>query len=259
MSKGYVVKSGAGSSVIPAHSIYEYDTITIDAEIPKHQVGDRMIMSDGRVFHYALNGGVALGAGALVQNAVTISGHQNMTSGVVAIGETTLIITPATTNMTKNYYANGYAWVNIGTGYGQCYKIKSHLAITLSVVGYMQLYDPIIVALDATSKITVAPSPWKGTIILATTISGIPVGVPLIAVPATTATIEYYYWAQTWGPCCILAGGTQVITTPRQTVGHDAGAVIVGAAHGIPDVGWLLNGLQVTDAEYCGTFLRISQ
>lgn len=259
MSKGWVVRSGAGSSVVPAHSVYEYDAVTIGTDIPKHQVGDRAIMSDGRVFHYALNGGVALGAGAIVQNAVTISGHQNMTSGVVAIGETTLIITPATTNMTKNYYANGYAWVNAGTGLGQIYKIKSHLAITLSVVGYLQLYDPLVVALDATSKITVAPSPWKGTIIIATTVSGIPVGIPLVVVPATTSTIEYYYWAQTWGPCCVLAGGTQVITTPRQTIGHDAGGVIVGAAHGIPDIGWLLNGLQVTDAEYCGTFLRISQ
>jgi hypothetical protein len=257
---GTVVRSAARDLVIPLHSIYEQDAVTIATQNPRHSVGDKIQMSDGRVFHYASNGTAgALVAGHVLQNAATVANHWNMVCAVAAIGATRISITPTTASMTKNQYANGYVWVNAGTGLGQCYKIKSHLAITLATAGYLELYDPLVVAIDATSRATVSPSPWSGVIDMPATISGYPVGVAPIAVSQSTATIKYYFWCQTWGPCCVLAGGTQVITTPQMSVGHDAGGVIVEAAHAIPTVGWLMNGLQVTDAEYVGCFLRISQ
>jgi hypothetical protein len=182
-----------------------------------------------------------------------------MACTVAALGTRRIPFTPGTTNITQNQYANGYAWINAGVGAGMYYKIKSHLAIALSVAGYLELYDPLVVALDATSKVTITPNPWKGLIEFPTTLTGIPMGVAPIAVTQSTATITYYFWAQTWGPCCILAGGTQVITTPDVHPGTRAGGVIVEATTGVPTMAWLLNGLQVTDNEFAGCFLRISQ
>jgi hypothetical protein len=86
-----------------------------------------------------------------------------------------------------------------------------------------------------------------------------PVGVAPIAVPASTATILYYFWAQTWGPSVVLAGGTHVITTPALSAGGADGAAIVKAGHGIPQIGMSLNGLQVTSGDFNGIFLTISQ
>jgi len=262
MAQGYVVKTAARDEVIPLVSIYDYDAVTIGVGLSKHQIGDKCRMSDGRVFHWALNGiAGALVAGNVVQNSVTPAGHRNMTpTELSAIGETKVQIVPVTTNVVKGEYANGYLWVNAGAGAGIMYKVKSNLAITASAAGYIYLYDPLKVAtVVATSKISLVRNPWYGTIKAATTVSGIPVGVAPIAVPATTSTIQYYYWCQTWGPAVALAGGTQVITTPGQTAGGAAGAAIVQAAVGIPQIGMLYNGLQVTDTEYNGIFLTISQ
>jgi hypothetical protein len=261
MAQGYVVKTGSRDEVIPLVSIYEYDAVTIGAGFSKHQIGDKCRMSDGRVYHWALNGAVALTAGRLVQNSVTPIGHRNMTPTVLsAIGETKVQTVPVTTNIAANEYANGYLWMNAGAGAGIMYKVKSNPAITLSVAGYIYLYDPLVVAtVVATSKVSLARNPWYGTLVMPTTITGIPVGVNPIAVPATTATIQYWYWCQTWGPATVLAGGTQVIGTPGVTPGTRVGGVIVQAAYGISVVGQLYNGLQVTDNENMGIFLQISQ
>ncbi len=255
-----VVRTAARDEVIPLHSIYEYDAVTIATDNPRHSIGDKCRMSDGRVFHYASNGTAgALTIAKLLQNAVTVTGHWNMVSAVAAIGATRIAITPNTTSMTKNQYANGYVFVTVGTGLGQCYKIKSHLAITLATVGYLELYDPLVVALDATSYLAVYPSPWKEVITQPSTATGCCVGLPVIAIPQSTATVTYYFWAQTWGPCCVYAAGTQVIGTPQMTIGTADGGVIVAAAHGIQRIGVLLNALQVTTAQYVGCFLQIAQ
>lgn len=266
MAQGYVVKTGARDEVIPLKSIYEYDAVTIGSGISKHQVGDKCRMSDGRVYHWALNGiAGALVAGNVIQNSVTPVGHRNMTPTVLsAIGETKVQTVPVTTNIAVNEYANGYLWMNAGAGAGIMYKVKSNPAIALTVAGYIYLYDPLVVAtVVATSKISLARNPWYGVIQAAVTVSGIPVGVAPIAVPASTGVtagyISYYFWAQTWGPSVVLAGGTHVITTPAETAGGAAGAAIVQAAVGIPQIGTLYNGLQITTGEYNGIFLTISQ
>jgi len=261
MAQGYVVRTAARDEVIPLKSIYEYDTVTVGSGISKHQLGDKCRMSDGRVYHWALNGGVALVAANLLQNAVTVADHWNMVATYVhAIGETKIFLLPTTAVIAKNYYSNGYLWVNEGAGLGMCYKIKSNTLCALVTGGYAYIYDPLVVAIAAASNITVVANPWQGVIQCPAVPTGIPVGVAPIAVPATTATIQYYFWAQTWGPCAITnAAAGILIGTPRLTQGTTAGGVIIAAAHGIPEIGWLLNGLQVAASEAVGCFLRISQ
>jgi len=261
MTQGYGVKTGSRDEVIPLISIYEYDAVTIGAGISKHQIGDKCRMSDGRVYHWSLNGAVALTAGRLVQNSVTPIGHRNMTPTVLsALGETKVQTVPVTTDVVANEYANGYLWMNAGAGAGIMYKVKSNPAIVATAAGFIYLYDPLVVAtVVASSKVSLARNPWYGTLVMPTTITGIPVGVNPIAVPATTASIQYWYWCQTWGPATVLAGGTQVIGTSAVTPGTRAGGVIVEAANGIGVVGRLYNSLQVTDNENMGIFLQISQ
>jgi len=258
--RGDVVRTAARDEVIPLKSIYEYDAVTIGSGISKHKVGDKCRMSDGRVYHWALNGAVALTPGLVVQNSVTPIGHRNTTPTLASdVGETKIQIVPVTTAVVANEYANGYLWSNVTPGEGIMYRIKSNPAIVAAVAGYIQLYDPLIVAFSTASRISLARNPWYGTLAVAVTVSGMPVGLAPISVPATTSTIQYYYWAQTWGPAAVLAGGTLVVTTPCLSAGGVAGGAIVKAGHGIPEIGMMYNNLQITDTEYASIFLRISQ
>jgi len=261
-TKGYVVRSAARDEVIPLKSIYEYEAVTLPG-ISSHQIGDKCRMSDGRVYHWARNGGVALVAGNLLQNAVQSPGHFSLVPyAAAAIGDLEVQLTMATTLVVKNEYANGYLWAAVTPGLGNPYRIRSNNATTVVTgVCTFKLYDPIIVAYTvAASKIAIARNPWYGVIQCPATPTGIVVGVAPVAVPATTALIEYYSWVQTWGPATILnANAAQVIGTPRMTQGTTAGGVIVAAAHGIPEVGLLMNPLQVGANEGVGCFLRISQ
>ena len=47
---------------------------------------------------------------------------------------------------------------------------------------------------------------WLGTLVHATTTTGVAVGVPLIAVD-----INYFYWSQTEGPCGIVCDATETV------------------------------------------------
>lgn len=193
MSRGFETTTG----LVIQQGIFEGSTVQ------KHNVGTRMQLADGRVFHYAKSGG-AMTAGKLVASIPTTANHaaQVQTNGAAnAIGaKTDVSVYVGGTAVTANQYAEGYLQVNLSTGLGHQYKIKSHPLSAGTAIVLVDLYDPIRVATSVTSEMTLIPNPWSGVITMAT-YTAPPAGVPLNAY-----TSGDYCWVQTWGVCAVYCG-----------------------------------------------------
>jgi hypothetical protein len=185
----------------------------------KEELGTLMTTNDGRVFAYALNAAVALAAGKLTQAAAPDSNaHNEAIAAAAAIGVKTLSVTFGGA-VVASAYKDGYMHVNDEAGEGHIYGVKDHAAGTSTVAVFLK--DPIRVALVAsTSEITFTKHPQKEVIVLPTTATSIPVGVPPIAV-----TASYYFWNQVKGPCALLTDGTIVIGQHVRLSDGVAGAV----------------------------------
>lgn len=165
--------------------------------------------SEGNAFRYCQAGASALSAGKIGIGAACAANHINKApTADVAIGAKTLSITVGATAVTANQYAGGYLSVNSGTGAGMTYRILANSACASAGTTTITLDDPISVALtNASSKLSLVPNPYMGT--TESTTIGLPIGVPLVAVPASN-----YYWAQCEGVATVLCAGTPAVGQP---------------------------------------------
>lgn len=203
---------------------------------------------DGRHYRYMQAGATALVPGKLQQSSAEVTGNENLACAVAAIGATS-ITTTSTVTVTANQLTGGFAMVTTGTGVGYQYQIGTHPAVTSAVFTF-NLVDPIVVALDTTSRLDLLPSPFANVIVNPATASGIPVGVAVAAVPAT-----YYGWVQCRGLTNVLADGA--ITVGTTLVASNAVAGAVEPFAGVQQiVGIAMEGISTT--EYGAVNLIIS-
>lgn len=165
-------------------------TGTVDASFNTY-VGQKFDTSDGRELTLISNGSVALTSGVLVQGSPIVANHQNLavtvTTYTAAIGATQVYVTLGATKATQNQYQGGYLIVNAGTGIGQTLKISTNPGIASSGAGVIVLEDPLVVALDATSKVSLVANPYQDCVIHPTTSTGVDVGVTFYPIAAATA------------------------------------------------------------------------
>jgi hypothetical protein len=182
------------------------------------------VMSDGRMFAYALAGDTALAAGKLTTCAVRVSNDSNRPLyAAAAVGDPRVFCTLAGA-VTADYYKDGWMSVNdcgAATGEGCVYRVKSHPAGTTAVC--FDLRDPIRVVTTTATEVTFTKNRQSLVVInpVAAALVATPIGVPPIAV-----TAGYYFWNQVKGPAAVLCGGTLAIGEecgPDVTV---AGAVL---------------------------------
>ena len=201
----------------------------------KTDLGRFIDFEDGRRFRYckasgAITKGHMCSSGTVVANDNTVT-QTGMTVALSNgyIGETVInVLLGAAT--TLNLYEDGLFVVEGGTGIGQCHRIKKNKAggSSTSSPCELTLYDPLVVALDATSVITLTKNRYKDVVVTpASTLVGTPIGVPLI-----TVTTAYYFWAQTRGYAAVMCDDDGTITVGDLVSGGggDAGAVITCAA-----------------------------
>ena len=181
-------------------------------ETKLHALGTRMVLPDNRVFRYAENAGTALHAGVVVQAAAaTAADDVDVPLGAQAsVGDGTITVTAAGT-IAKDHYADGFIFLNDGTGEGTIYKIASNAAGTNgnSMVVTLVDGDTVRVATDSTAANTLcglALNTYKDVIISPTTVSNVAIGVS-----TTSVTADYYCWLQTWGEAAVLANAAGVI------------------------------------------------
>ena len=197
----------------------------------KAALGARWNFADGRSFVYCKAGASALAAGKLMQSPAPAANHLNkLVKLAAAIGAKQVKLAIGATAITSNMYKEGYFHVNDATGEGYNYKVKDHAAYSASSAAvYINLYDPIKIALVAsTSEYTLTKHPSDGIILCPTTLTAPVIGVTPIAVSAS-----YYFWAQVKGPAACLTGGVVVVgggVAPSAGTGAVAGAVMPEAA-----------------------------
>lgn len=224
-SRTKIHAAGLGPTAV-AQDIYEESTKQY------YPLGERLQLKDGRVFHYALNGGNLLAAGNMTSSKVAIDDHTDLVlvTTVEKNSSYKVKVTLGGTLVTANQYAEGWLWVEgaaAGTYIGQCHQIKSHPAqATTTGDVIITLHSQIAEKIEAgTAKISMLQNQYKDLIIQATDPVALTVGVPLIPITATSDPLYYYFWLQTWGPCPVLEEDTPVAGDPACIDDGNDGAV----------------------------------
>jgi hypothetical protein len=180
-----------------------------------------MQLADGRVFYYA-EAGASLTCGKMCLSVLPTTDFDVSVISTGAANDKVITITPAgSPSVSSNDFAEGYLVIHTGTtGAGQIAKISSHNASTSNAVIVLNLYDPLVLVVNADCTAEITRNPWKDVTHLADS-TGTPVGVPLVAIASAS-----FGWLQTWGTCALLAGGAGSITD-RLVVATTAGEVTV--------------------------------
>lgn len=207
----------AGFTTTPTNYVSDTDNNATQ----QHPLGTWAKKNDGRVFKYCQAGASDLVAGNLLQSAAPIANHLARTAPVVAVGATSFSFTPGATAGAANLYAEGYLQVDTGVANenGYTYGISGHAAITSSTAFTLNLVDPIIIALSASSTVGIVHNWFKNVIQNPTTQTAATAGVATYIISTTK-----YGWIQTWGPCSVLINGT-----PGVGVGIVPGATTAGS------------------------------
>ena len=185
-----------------------------------HHLGEVIRLADMRAFRHGVAGGSNISVGKLQQAAAPIGNHANMACDAAALGATAINVTPAGTAGAANLYSEGYLCINDVDGQGATYKVKDHFAITASTEFTVNLYDPIKVALTASSEATLVHNGYKNVIEVATSLHR-PAGVPLISILTGD-----YGWMQTKGVASVLCGTARTLGSLCISSGATAGAVV---------------------------------
>lgn len=200
---------------------FRQGVMEISAE-KKEELGTLRITRDGRKFRYAKAGASALSAGKMgVAPAIDAEVMNEACAYAHAIGDYTFTETiTAGVAFAENFFAGGFLQINDATGEGYQYMIESSTAVTATGTSItISLYDPIKVALVAsTSEFTLAASTLQG-VTESTTEENLPVGIAPVAV-----TAAYYYWIQTGGEALALVAGTPAVGS-MLTLSSTAGAL----------------------------------
>ena len=186
-----------------------------------HPYGTRMVLPDGRVYYYGQTDG-AQTAGAICQSAVGIANHDmDLATNTASAGDKSVTVTVGGTAATEDQYADGYLYINDGTGQGHNYKIRQHDAIDSSGSGAINLMDgdAIIVGFEAATIAGLAKNPYKDFIVFPTTGTGHPVGVA-----PTDFDDDDYGWLQTWGPAAVLCDVAFVVGNHVRVSDNTAGS-----------------------------------
>lgn len=218
-----------------------------------HNLGERMVTSDGRVFRYAKAGAVDLVAGNMLQAPAQIANHIALTPAAAAIGDTSITVTLGGTAATAGQYAGGWAFISTTPGNGYAYPILGNPAqATTNGTLVVTLAQPLIVALTTSSRVDLQMNPYNGVIQTPiTTLTGSVVG----NAPYIIAANEFG-WIQTHGPAAVLVKGTPGVGLAVVCPGTAAGAVVVdGAASETPVVGTMLT--TGVDGKNNGVFLML--
>ena len=199
-----------------------------------HQLGERLVTSDGRVFRYVRAGASDLVVGNMIQAPGEIVNHDTLTPSAAAIGATTITVTLGSTLASVDQYAGGWAVIDTTPGLGYTYPITGHPAAASGATLAVTLGLGVEVALTTGSRVTLTPNPYRGVIQTPiTTLTGSAVGAAVFIV----VTVEYG-WVCVSGTTGVLIAGTPGPGLSVVVPGTSAGAVVVdGAASATQVVG----------------------
>jgi len=199
-------------------SLTNQDARTVSAT-QLHKLGSVAETADGRVYRYAAAGAVTLAAGKVNNTVATVANHTNLVVTAAApVGQRYVSVTVGATAVTSGQYDGGYLAVIDVAGQGCVYRIAGTPAIASSGTGVIQLEEGIATALTTSSKVSLVPNPYSGSIVTAAAAALFCNGTNNVSVAASN-----YYWSQTGGIASVLSDG--IIT-------KNAGAIVSASVNG---------------------------
>jgi len=224
------------------------------------KVGTRGSLEDGRVFYYARSSGASIAAGSLLQSELVDEQNEDRAVNTAQIGDRSITVSFGTTTADANDYAGGYVCVIDADGEGVTYQIDQHPAVTSGGSIAITLVDPIYLAFEDATTVTIVKNPWMDVVIASGTSALVPpAGVPSVTVPAGTTTAQYF-WSQTWGVASVKQGSTGLVQgAPLTHSIQGAGTGQVGIAEGVRPEHVGVGLYTSTRTEMGPVFLKISQ
>lgn len=194
-----------------------------------HKLGTVGQTADGRRYRYSWNGAVALVAGKTINAVAKVANHTTQSvQAAAAVGAYTVSVTVGATAVSADQYTDGYLVVKdtSALGAGTAYRISGHSTIS-SAGGTVSVFlqEPVVTALTTSSIYSLVQNPWASVVVAPAAAAEVVVGAPQLAVAASTATVQQYFWAQVGGIASILSDGV---------IGKGSGAIqsasVIGAA-----------------------------
>ncbi len=192
---------------------------------PRHAVGTRGVLQDGRVFEYVRSKhATAIGKGKLVTYDPVAAAVDKLAVGVAsAIGATTQSVTVA--SATDNLYAGSWLSIDDDAGEAELYRIISHPLHASETV--FTLDRPLVVATTTSTTVTIVNDANAVKISAGVVVQTQPVevaaGVTLVSVGAGDTTNQYF-WVQKSGLANVLfSAGVGAVGQPVYA-GADAGS-----------------------------------
>ena len=253
MARGFETTTG----LVIQQGLFEESTTA------KHKIGTRMQLADGRVYYYGVCA-EALAAGLLCYSKPMHADNTAMVTGVgAAVGAKVVTgMTVGSTAVVANEFAEGFLYTQKVAGTGYTYKIKSNTSGSVAGTMTINLYDPVMVAITASTEVGFAYNPFWA--LLGPT--GVQTSQPAGVAPRGVVTSGSYAWIQTWGICAIgsdtagaLSIGNQVHASTEEgyVVGWTGEATVTTAqGAGYPRVGNFYGAVAV-DAEWTPVMLQL--
>ena len=198
---------------------------------------------DNRLFRYAQVGAAQVAAGLCVNSPagyISTTTTVPVTSAVTASPNSMSVsVTLGATAITQNQFAEGFLSVVSGSGAGAAYKVKGNTVGLPNGSATFYLNEPIAIALDTTSKVSLQVNPWSACVIGigtgSTNDNPKVAGVTVVTVPANN-----YCWIQT--------NGYGVVTSDQQATVY-AGLCLVLSNTGTPVAGCVQTAAGNADAD----------
>jgi len=226
-------------------------------------LGTKWATNDGRVLTLVSNAATALVSGVLVQSQAQQTAFQKLAVPALAtqvagnppvagaVGSYSIIVTNGATVIPQGALNGGYAVVASGTGIGQTLQIASNPGGAASASVTITLADPVQVALDSTSKVSLLYNPFRNVIINPATATGAPIGVTLYPVIASTAATtdgtsgnqtvapqpQYFYVVSHGITSCLVDSTVTNVGYPIGRSAATAGAVGVATLTTVGQIG----------------------
>jgi len=170
-----------------------------------YPIGTRRVVDD-MVFKYCHSRTDPTGQASLpLANRGVVNTHLAvLDTTVVAASVAATTITATVAGVAANSYENGYIIQQPTVGWTQ----NSKLRIKSNTTTVFTLKDPLVESVATTDNLffsknmyaAVGKSPVTGAD------SAYRTDRSIVAVPLLDITSEYYFWGQTWGPCCVQFG-----------------------------------------------------
>ena len=234
--------TGTGLNSIPD---YSYDAL----------LNSKWTTTNGQILTLVSNSANAQAAGTLLQSPAELTAFQKLAMTVptaypAKVGTFQVYVTNGATVLKENLFAGGYLVVASGTGIGQTLEIASHQPAANAGKFVVTTKDPIQTTLDATSVVSLVANPAKNVIIMPTTPTGVPVGITLYAMPASTAPtwdgtsgafatagIPQYGFVVSHGPVsCLIDSSVTNVCYPLGAKTATAGAIGIATLTTSPQI-----------------------